>query len=115
MTPQPVFFPEPLHFARIDCGDRTSFAITKDYDIYTWGFNETRATGHPSISGHDVYRPRKLDLSKMKGTLDAKTGDSSNANSKNKKVRVHAVGCGGQHTILLVSTMDGNNENLSPK
>jgi alpha-tubulin suppressor-like RCC1 family protein len=107
-TPKRVYIPEPkpLHFARIDCGDCTSFAITNDYELYSWGFNETGATGHPSIANQDVYILRKLDLSKIKDSLNAKQGDSN--------VRVHAVGCGGQHTILLVSTKTGDDANASP-
>jgi regulator of chromosome condensation len=113
-TPQQVYFPEFVHFTRIDCGDRTCFAITKDYELYTWGFNETMATGHPIIPAYDVYRPRKLDLSKIQDHPNAEN-DPQNQSNRFRNVRVHAVSGGGHHTILLVSKSAGNNENASPK
>ena len=86
-TPTPVLFPEETLLSYIDCGERHSMAISSNQELYTWGFNETGATGHEVKDDSDYFRPRKLDLAQHV------VGDI---------VHVHAASGGGQHSLMLI-------------
>lgn len=73
----------------ICCGDLHSIALTIEHDLYTWGFNETGATGHESKDDNDVYYPTLLSL------------DSIGTDRIPYCVPYEIAG-GGQHSMLLV-------------
>lgn len=66
-TPQVVRFTDPVDIVSINVGDLHASLITSENELYTWGFNEVGATGHPDISAKvdgfaDIYRPKLLKL-----------------------------------------------------
>lgn len=89
-NPKEVPFPEETMGASriidIACGETTSFARTSKGTIYSWGFNETGATGHPSFDGIDVYLPKLVELN---NTI------------------VDGVSGGGHHSLFLVKRYRG--------
>ena len=62
----------------------------KKRELYTWGFNEMRATGHPVEASIDIYRPTLLDLTEI--------GDE-----KMDYVHVTGLSAGSAHSLLLVN------------
>lgn len=87
-TPTRVSFPGTEPMARIVdimVAETVAFAITSEGEVYTWGFNEERQTGHDT--DYDVTRPQKL---KFSGDLGV------------KKV-LHAAG-GAQHSVMVVDS-----------
>jgi alpha-tubulin suppressor-like RCC1 family protein len=85
--PKPVKFPavetstpRVRHtFRDISAGESSSFAITIDHKVFSWGFGESQATGH---AGHvDVWWPRELKIDGLDEILQV-TG-------------------GAQHTVVL--------------
>ena len=88
-NPQVVKFPKVVEIISIEAGERHVLALTADHELYTWGFNEVGATGHPFTGAvvedvSDIYRPTLLKL--------------------NLQSEFHPVQCsgGGQHSLLLV-------------
>jgi alpha-tubulin suppressor-like RCC1 family protein len=73
----------------IGAGANVSFAVTDNYDVYSWGYGDVCTTGFRSES--DIVRPKKLPVLKKY----QKTGGPSNC-------QVHQVDGGGQHTIMLI-------------
>ena len=61
-TPRLVKFDKHLTIAEIDAGDQHGLAISDDNELYTWGFNEVGATGHPSESEIDISRPTLVNM-----------------------------------------------------
>lgn len=62
-SPKRVAFPSNLQgvlIKDIAAGPLVSMAITRENDIYTWGFGESGATGHKG--DNDILRPKKLDV-----------------------------------------------------
>jgi alpha-tubulin suppressor-like RCC1 family protein len=89
-TPQLVKFPKKVSIRDIDAGDRHAMAITDQYELYTWGFNEEGTTGH--ALSHDIFRPRLLTLKEIvakKHTNEAVA------------CRVYGMSGGGQHSLML--------------
>ena len=89
-TPKQISFPdlEPgvvLRFTQIDAASTTASAITDRGEIYTWGFCESGATGHPG-SLIDFTRPMKLE---------------NLPDSAQTEYNVVAASGGGQHTVLV--------------
>ena len=84
--PKVVPFPstEPVLIAKISAGDRHVLAVTPENELYTWGYEE--ACGH----GKDMFRPRKLDVSKF----------------LQKRSRVFDIAGGGQHSAMVVVRYD---------
>jgi len=70
--------------ADIAAGDRHSMATTREGELYTWGFGETRPTGHKTKEAEDIYNPKKLDLTRHVGN-----------------VVLSQLSGGGQHSLLL--------------
>lgn len=94
-VPTPVTFPEPVSIVEIDAGDRHALAITDKHELYTWGFNGTGPTGHPSDQDRDTFRPRLLNL-----TDHLAAGESSGCH-------VVSGSGGGQHSLILVKPSNG--------
>ncbi len=85
LLPKEVPFPEetmgPSRIVDISCGGTTSFALSSKGNVYSWGFNDSGATGQPSDATNDINLPKLVELN---NTL------------------VEAVAGGGQHSLLLV-------------
>lgn len=83
--PQEVPFPEDTmkesRVVDIACGETISFAITSVGSLYSWGFNESGATGHPSVDKIDIHLPYMVKL---------------------HNTHVEAVYGGSQHALMLV-------------
>mmetsp|Transcript_57364 Transcript_57364/g.139958 ORF Transcript_57364/g.139958 Transcript_57364/m.139958 type:complete len:604 (+) Transcript_57364:332-2143(+) len=91
-TPQEVAFPENLGdtcIVDIAAGDSASFAITQDNDVYSWGYGEMGATGHPG--NNDINRPKKLDVMRR-----------IKRDGQEEKCKVLRVDGGGQHSLVLI-------------
>jgi Regulator of chromosome condensation (RCC1) repeat len=85
--PQQVALPKLIPLTAIEAGDHHAMAITAEHEVYTWGLNENRQTGHEQDGDSDVvFRPLWLDLAKHFGTSCRMLG---------------AVG-GGLHSLLVV-------------
>lgn len=69
---------------QISCGSTHVLVVTKDGDVYSWGFGESGACGHGKCD-KDVLRPKKLVI----------TGG---------KHRIKFVSGGGQHSAAVVVT-----------
>ena len=89
-TPEEVAFPESLGnscIVDIEAGYLTSFAITQDGRVYSWGLGEEGATGHPG--DEDARRPKLLNVMRRI--------------PENGKCQVLRVSGGGQHTLMLIN------------
>ena len=90
-TPKEVAFPATIGddlIKDIAAGPLTSYATTTSNDVYSWGFNESCATGIRSPDLEDVLRPQKVNvLAKY---------------SKDQNCHVHNISGGGQHTLMVV-------------
>ena len=89
--PKQISFPDQesgdvLRFTQIDASTTTASAITDSGKIYTWGFGEMGATGHPG-SLVDITRPLKLE---------------NLPDSAHTEYDVVAASGGGQHSLLVV-------------
>lgn len=73
----------------IAAGPLVSMAITRGNDVYTWGFDESGATGH--ILGKDITRPKKLNVLKK---VYAKRGPTN--------CHVLSAAGGGQHSLMVI-------------
>jgi regulator of chromosome condensation len=82
--------PEPQILLSIAAADRQSMAISVENNLYTWGFNETGATGHPSVDGVDITVPTLLNVEEHIKT------------SRAPHARVYEISGGGQHTLMLI-------------
>lgn len=94
-SPTLIAFPKSLLRERIidiSSGDNTNFAITNEYNVYTWGFNVSSQAGIDSEVLPVVGRPRKLD------PMDTAKIGSPGAT----KCRVLRAAAGGQHSLLLL-------------
>ena len=94
-TPKQVPFPDYIGKDRIvdiTCGDETSFAVTNNGKVFSWGYNPYRQTGHTS-NNEMIYLPRMVDV--------AKTAIMGNKNDKTKYA-VQTAASGGQHSLFLV-------------
>jgi alpha-tubulin suppressor-like RCC1 family protein len=84
--PMEVAFPEETMkdscIVDISCGGDFSFARTGVGALYSWGYNDLGATGHPSDSANDIHLPKLVEL---ESSLD-----------------VQAASGGGQHSLFLV-------------
>jgi len=80
-TPTRIKFPVPVTVKQIACGDSVSMELTRDGNLYTWGYGEMGATGHQGI--FDVKVPTLLSLPGSPRPL-------------------YAAG-GGQHSMLLTN------------
>eukprot|EP00980_Cylindrotheca_fusiformis_P013094 scaffold3281_cov129-Cylindrotheca_fusiformis.AAC.13 len=91
-SPQQIAFPSTLGTTLvrdIAAGPLVSMAISEDNDVYTWGFDESGATGHNI--GKDILRPKKLDVLK-KGY--GKRGSTN--------CHVLSAAGGGQHSLMII-------------
>ena len=68
----------------IGCGDSTSFAITADGEVFSWGMGSNNQLGHGNDS--DCYEPKQI----------------VSAQTKDKKML--QVDSGGQHSVFLVES-----------
>lgn len=68
---------------RISCGDSTSFAITIDGEVYSWGMGSNNQLGHGN--DEDCWVPRQI--------VSAQTKDK----------RILQVDSGGQHSAFIVN------------
>ena len=93
-TPRLVKFDKHLTIAEIDAGDQHGLAISDDNELYTWGFNEVGATGHPSEAAIDIYRPKLVNLMDYMGA----------------DVHAHGISGGGQHTLIRVKRYAGRDK-----
>ena len=87
-TPQEVAFPDDLGDTRIvdiAAGHLTSFAVTQDKDVYSWGYGESGANGHRGDD--DTNRPKKLNVMRRIGR---------------ENCNVLRVDGGGQHSMMLI-------------
>lgn len=83
--------------SQISCGGNHNLVLTKDGDVFTWGYGEMGALGHGKEV--DEYSPRKLEVKadlmaekkKSEGTSTLVTG------------RVHLVVGGGQHSAIILT------------
>jgi alpha-tubulin suppressor-like RCC1 family protein len=85
---------QPVKLGQIVCGDNQSIAVTADKkSYYAWGYGELGALG----LGRKVneWRPAKMQLANMEGC------------------EFHEVACGGQHTLMVVSTNEGGGSSKS--
>ena len=92
-SPKQVTFPDTvgdMRISEIGAGAAISFAIFVNKDVYTWGFNETAATGQ--TGGKDILRPKKLNVLKHYASSGAPT-----------KCHVENVAGGGQHTLMVIN------------
>ncbi|KAL3795978.1 hypothetical protein ACHAWO_013109 [Cyclotella atomus] len=74
---------------QISCGSTHVLVLTKEGDVYSWGFGESGACGQGK-SDSDVLRPKKL-VTKVENAQGAKCG-------------VKFVSGGGQHSAVVVAT-----------
>ena len=74
---------------QISCGSTHVLVLTKDGDVYSWGFGESGACGQGK-SDKDVLRPKKL-VTKLE-------------NAQGAKYEVKFVSGGGQHSAVVVAT-----------
>lgn len=101
-TPQQVAFPNTLgHSCLVDisAGDTTSFAITDNGDVYSWGYNENSQTGHYSVDCSIIPQPRQLDVISSVNAAIKKSNKKPAAN----KCHVTRVSSGGQHTLMVIN------------
>jgi alpha-tubulin suppressor-like RCC1 family protein len=80
---------------QISCGSTHVLVLTKDGDVYSWGFGESGACGQGKCDS-DVLRPKKL-VSKLKNAQGAKYG-------------VKFVSGGGQHSDVVIATKSRDND-----
>lgn len=67
---------------QISCGSAFTLAVTKDNDLYAWGYGEM---GQLANEGEDAPTPFKIEL---------------------KDRKVLGAAAGGQHTVLLLAPKD---------
>jgi Regulator of chromosome condensation (RCC1) repeat len=85
--PQQVALPKLIPLTTIEAGDHHAMAISTEHEVYTWGLNENRQTGHgPDGASDVVLRPLFLDLAAHFGT----------------SCRVHGAVGGGQHSLFMI-------------
>jgi alpha-tubulin suppressor-like RCC1 family protein len=95
--PELVAFPQSLQGARIVdiiAGDNTTFAITNQYNVYTWGFNVNGQAGISCNTLEVIGRPRKVD--------PMESIQLQNAGTTTTKCLVLRASAGGQHSLLLL-------------
>jgi alpha-tubulin suppressor-like RCC1 family protein len=99
LKPVPVPFPKEIGSTRIvsiAAGASNSACVADDGDVYTWGFNETASTGHPSKQRHksfDIERATKLKPMRYYKKNEASMGTTATVSS---------VSLGGQHSLMVV-------------
>eukprot|EP00980_Cylindrotheca_fusiformis_P014745 scaffold4009_cov124-Cylindrotheca_fusiformis.AAC.25 len=94
-SPQQIAFPSTLGttlIRDIAAGPSVSMAISEENDVYTWGFDESGATGHNI--GKDILRPKKLDV------LEKGYGKRGSTNCH----VLNAAG-GGQHSLMIIERL----------
>lgn len=72
--------------AIIGCGDSTSYAITVEGEIYSWGMGSNNQLGHGN--DEDCYEPKQI------------------VSAQTKEKRMLQVDSGGQHSVFLVEAGD---------
>ena len=72
---------------QISCGSTHVLVLTKDGEVYSWGFGESGACGQGK-NDSDVLRPKVLALENVKDMLEIKL-----------------VSGGGQHSAFVVETV----------
>jgi alpha-tubulin suppressor-like RCC1 family protein len=84
--PKIVVFPggEPVLISDVACGDNHTLVITKENEVYSWGYGDTGPTGHATEDDEDIIVPTKLDLS-----------------TDGQPVLTYQIAAGGQHTLLV--------------
>jgi alpha-tubulin suppressor-like RCC1 family protein len=101
MTPALVRFPEPVIIRAIKAGENTSWVISDENEVWSWGFNECSQTGHKTVPDIDVYLPTKLNVLE---------GIRRHSHEAAKTLHVLGVGAGPQHTLLLVKRLGSSNK-----
>ncbi|KAL3788286.1 hypothetical protein HJC23_002860 [Cyclotella cryptica] len=74
---------------QISCGSSHVLVLTKDGDVYSWGFAEFGACGQGKRDT-DIMRPKKME--------------AKLANAQGAKYKIKFVCGGGQHSAMVVST-----------
>mmetsp|Transcript_32386 Transcript_32386/g.76178 ORF Transcript_32386/g.76178 Transcript_32386/m.76178 type:complete len:569 (+) Transcript_32386:243-1949(+) len=100
-TPKQVPFPNTFGdscIIDISAGDTTSFAITNNGEVYSWGYNENSQTGHYSVDCSIIPQPRQLDVIGSVNTAIKKSSKKPVANN----CHVTRVSGGGQHTLMVI-------------
>jgi len=76
--PTPTLLPDVSPLKIVSCGSAFTMAVTKNEDLYAWGFNEM---GQLGLEEATVEEPEMVELRGRK---------------------CFAVSCGGQHTVMLI-------------
>jgi regulator of chromosome condensation len=91
-TPRSVPLPDTFDMAterleEISTGELCSYATTTAGNLYSWGFNESKQTGHKGEG--DVQRPRLLKPLER--------------GAKKFKTKTHQISGGSQHSLLVAT------------